>query len=1412
MTTMPVRDKNAETARRLALRTLLRKRLSERAQRERGPIAQPTPVVGPRPEEPRGLAERLQLPFSPYEPAAGLATGFAGQAVQKLKSFQPRREFQETPAFQPRTPSQALGAGFAQSIGLGTEQLDPLSAALIASTGGAAGIGMGLKTALASARLAPGFARGVAATAAGKLGAPRTGLRILGKPSEVAGATKPVRRTPMEELAESALKVVAKSRKAAAKPIAKPPIGKPTEPVAPKAVTRTLSPRELIAKQGGYITAEDDIGAMVKQHGDFAVVVKDVNGERAIFNASRVQRELANPAFSERVREIFVQQDITPVSAPEIPSGFMSSLRSQGAAPIQGAKQIGSLADIGGVRLSSEAKSVTPAQQAKFVEAITDNELRGILAQSGVKEIRIQPSYKFGLSEQANISKSSGVLNINADVIDAKKTILHELGHAALKNMTPSEKAIFLERAKISRNPAVAGYLRTDSFEEAAAELMYTDATFRLAAPKAAAPQAAGGAPPVGVGARLEAPPPAAAPETPVQATSRIKGIQQKGQQAPESVALPEAKEAHVEFAAPDGPRPPKPPPGAKGGPAPSEEPADIVRQIAEKATKGERPDQTLLRFHEAAIGNELRRNGIIIRDGNAKFKALGIGVMRRGQLVPRTEDIPKLDALYNALHNPSKVASGEVKVPQGYEAIYRELRDITDWEQAARLDFDPNMAMVQDYFYRGWKPPEGAVVGVTQGRPLVKTPAFKKLRVAATYQELRDAGFEPLFWNPYQQWGLSRMQGTKYREQMELVAHLKGMGDDFARPHAGGPIPEGWRVPEVGPAFEGKPFATTDAATGEPVAMFTRRWIVPDRVANTLENIYGKRPSIGKVIIGGRTLDPLAVIDWLTFVPKRAKLMFSFFQQVDFLERAGAGSWSRMVDALQAGRPVEAVKALAQYPKTVSTVIRVNFSPGFRQTLARQLDSTEPLISGRPGVHLKGISEAGLSTFDPAMFRWEEMDKVARVVAQETGILGKGFRLAHAVGDLESAMRRGLFEGVYPAAMITDIRNNIAPMAARMNPKMNAAQLNGTIARIVNIKYSSIPASQSVLQNRVLRETLRRVFFSIGESEGLLRQAAGAIRGPNAAFWRKHWLGTYLFVIATASAIHFASTGKPLPKERYSPVSKDKWGPLPFGYNTRFASPTIPLKGRGGAELTLDVVGQMDTALRILNPGSFITARESVPIRALVNQLSGTDFYKTPIDDVGPGGVVSRTAQLLQDLFSPIGAGGLASEAARRTIPGAEKVISEGETRLGTAGLGIQATGLNLRAATREMRLRSTIGPQAGATLVEMEKLGAPLGYVTRKLDMRPGVKGGEVELTSAQREQLQWLTDDVVVRGLAETFAAPEFQRLSDESKKEVVKEYITKLRAAARDQFRLQLTQDSARQKLQGLRKLPEAVGAR
>lgn len=709
-------------------------------------------------------------------------------------------------------------------------------------------------------------------------------------------------------------------------------------------------------------------------------------------------------------------------------------------------------------------------------------------------------------------------------------------------------------------------------------------------------------------------------------------------------------------------------------------EPEDVLARIVRERTPGEKPGETLLRVHAGALQEAETEAAIIVAQGKARLESLGIGKSTRDRLVLREQDIPELDELFNALNNPSAVARGEVAVPAKFADDYTSLRDLTDWEEGFRLDFDSTMATIHDYFYRGWKPPKGLFTdkGIPVRGQLGRPAPFTNPRVDASYQEMRELGFEPLFWNPYEQWRVSRLQGVRQRQQMELIRDFKDVG--LARPDATGKGIEGWRTPRVGPAFEGKPF-TAKAADGTDAVMWTQRWVLPDEFAKRLENMYGVAPSPGKVHVGGKEVDLLKVVDAITFLPKRFKLFGTVFQQKDFLTRSFVGSWTKAVDELKLGRPVSAVKSLAVWPKSAYQMIQANLGPQTRLKLKQTLNSTTPILPDRPGVNFRGIQRAGLSTIDVTILPGN-IDEVARTVATESGLLGVK-KVTRLIGDIESAMRRGLFEGIYPAAQITDIRNNIAPMLARQWPSATDAQLNGMIARITNIKYSTIPASQSVFQNQVLREVLRRVFFSIGESEGLLKQGVGAIRGPQAAFWRKHWIGAYIGVIAVANAIHFASTGQPLPAERWTPISKTNFGALPIGYNRDFASPNIPLTDRTSTQLMIDLMDQLDTVFRVLDPGAFLSSRESVPIRAVANQYTGTDFFGQPIDEVGPGGIISRTLQLATDLFAPIGFGQAGLQIAREVIPGAKGLIPEGESRIGLFGHALQSVVINVEAAS---------------------------------------------------------------------------------------------------------------------------------
>lgn len=822
------------------------------------------------------------------------------------------------------------------------------------------------------------------------------------------------------------------------------------------------------------------------------------------------------------------------------------------------------------------------------------------------------------------------------------------------------------------------------------------------------------------------------------------------GEEVP--LRLPDELAVDPHIAKGDPGPPPKEPPGA-----PPRGPDDPeFDDILDAAIKGEKPDQALMRRHQGVVDARASQFAVEVTDNNKELVRIGLGQHFRGSVVAKTEG--SFDELNSLLHNPGAVARGERVVPDELRPIYDKLRAQTDWEQAARIDFDPDQALVEDYFYRGWKPPEGLFTGAPQRGPLGRNPSFRLPRVDATYDEMFEAGFRPMFENPAEQARHSQLMGIKYREQSRLIAKMQA--SEMALPVKGGPIPEGWRVPEVGPAFQGKPYAD-----GVGVS-YTRQWAVLDSMANRLENIYGKMPRLGKGEIFEKTVDFQKVVDALTFIPKRAKLVGSVFQHLDFLQRSHSGAWTGFVDAIRRGDPAAGVVHLAKWPKSAADIVHSTFSPGARARLAKLGVDPKPLWKDRKISNLM-LREEGLSLRDPTL--GIDLDDVIRQVKQEPRIVKLGKAPIRALDALERQWRQGLFQGTYPAAILSDVKNNIGPMLLRQHPEATDRQLAGMIAKAANKLYSVVPESQSVIQNKQARWFLTRFLFSLGENEGLLRSFTGAISGPNAALFRTRLVGTYLGLMTLASTIHFASTGKPLPLDRFVPVSKDKFGPLPFGYNTDFASPTLPIKGRGGVDIDLDLVMQQDTIFRILDPKSFLNARFSVPVSTIRNQVAGTDFFGAPIDTVGPGGIFSRTSQLVQDMFAPIGAGQAGLEIFRNNVEESEGLITPGEGRLGTAGLGIQAGGVNLRAErTPELldRIRGEVLRDRGieesyeeitATDLPLkneidaeveERIGGELEIRGETAKLRgqqtPQAEGFEALEATRERQQVEQLADD--------------------------------------------------------------------
>jgi len=698
------------------------------------------------------------------------------------------------------------------------------------------------------------------------------------------------------------------------------------------------------------------------------------------------------------------------------------------------------------------------------------------------------------------------------------------------------------------------------------------------------------------------------------------------------------------------------------------------IETVFEKIIPGEKPDIGVLRLYEGGLntqGMEIKRD---LDLGNRALKALKIGKPSGTSRV--VERFGEGEDLFKALH-------GEGPIPPRLQSVFDDLKAAVDRETAATLDFDPKFMAHPDYFPRGWREidvtPPNRVSAPTGRGPIGAVPGFSKPRVDESFTEILEKTYtradgsqyklEPISWNPYEMLAVRRVAGAEFREQKTLVARLRQTGQAVV---ADGPLPEGWRVPRVGPAFEGRPkIAPPDASNAAPSFFgFTDRIATTDRVADVLENQYGRSVSLGK--------GPEAVLSALQGA-KRAKLLASLFQQVDFSTRTGFSMWGGAMGDLLSGKPVSAIAKLVRAPVEIGNVLRMNVSPQGRAAIRDEILSGNPIFKGRAGISLRGVAEAGWQQQDITLIRRDISNTLKDVAARNTaeGLLALPSAAKRNLLRLEAANSRGLFDGVYPQAQTVALKNWILPRLMRQHPEWTDAQIMGNAATEVNKAFSTLGHYQTWFKNPYVNHLTRNLIFSTNEAQAILRGAGSTFLGPNKRLWSEFYLGGALFLGTVANLVHMATTTletgqpSPLPIDRYNPLRTSEETPLGVEYNPSYMSPDLPLRGEEGRRLMLDTVGQMDTAFRVLDPMWFVRSRFSVGLSAVTNQIQGRDFYWNDIDTVGPKGVVSRGAQLVSDLYEPIGA----AHIRQGLGIGAEK-----SEPVGLAGEAVQATGLNVR------------------------------------------------------------------------------------------------------------------------------------
>tara|TARA_Y100000310_G_C20674881_1_gene812418 strand:+ start:180 stop:2942 length:2763 start_codon:yes stop_codon:yes gene_type:complete len=669
-----------------------------------------------------------------------------------------------------------------------------------------------------------------------------------------------------------------------------------------------------------------------------------------------------------------------------------------------------------------------------------------------------------------------------------------------------------------------------------------------------------------------------------------------------------------------------------------------------------ERFEQAVMRKWEGARNAE----NLSLEDWfntNAKVKMAGV-----------TADEATMRPLFEALHGERAIET----LPANLRPIYDDIDNLRRLESQDMLEFldeavdaDRGISLPYDagalagkvmahpdYFWRAWRhKPTGTVI---TGR-LGARPGFVKPRVDASFGEMVEAGYEPVSWNPYVMMAQRRLSGLEHRESAKLVNRLKQAGkalpeDEYLALENIGAV-KNWRQPrDVGPALGGWPL---------PDGTYTPRLYVPPDVAGFLETSFGRRPQIH---VGGKNI--VEGIRHVSNALKRIKLVGSLFQHVDFGARSLFVTFTPT--ALRRGGPF-------RYPSLVYRLLKNTYVPNARNNLRKQLLSTDEIVPNT-GVSNKMLIEEGWGVHGDISAIRREASRFLR----EEGAAGN-WATEHAprVVKVLDFFESGLFDGLYREAQRHALETFIVPVVKRQHPDWTARQVAGESAARVNEMFSTLGSWQTVLKDPALKEFAQTLMFSTNESEAMIRQGLGLVHGNSKRFWGEYYLGVFLGLATVGNVINLAATGKPLPKEAYSPLKlNDPYAPFKVGYNSQFLSPQIPLvKGRNGTPVYLDTVGQMDTALRwATDPASATAARYNVVPRAVANQVQGETFFGEKLE-----GPVQRGVQAAIDVGLPIPAAS-AIEAVRQVSPAVAGVVPEQEGRLGTTGSLLQATGINLR------------------------------------------------------------------------------------------------------------------------------------
>ena len=666
------------------------------------------------------------------------------------------------------------------------------------------------------------------------------------------------------------------------------------------------------------------------------------------------------------------------------------------------------------------------------------------------------------------------------------------------------------------------------------------------------------------------------------------------------------------------------------------------------------------------AIGLELENFVLTGRQLLLRAAGRGVKIDREGMTplfralhgeVPKESLSPALRQMFDQIDEVRKLEDADMK------AFIENARG-TEFEDYMAFDLDQfqdRMIATPDYFPQLWKK-DGVEIATGQ---IGARPGFTLPR-AGSFSEMVAQGYTPMSWDPYKMMALRKLAGVNWRETVIFLGRAKrnDLAVPFAELEARG-MSRTHRVPRgVGSAFEGRLVQTTDAG-GIPQSIRTPQWALPNEMASFVETMWGRRPS---AYIGDKEV--IGYIRKFRNGFKSAKLFASFFQHMDISLRTSASLFT--LHGLKRGGPL-------RLPSMAARLLQAQWSTGYRNEIRQRYLSTAPIKGHEDlGISYKMLVEEGLGVSGDITVIQREIADTLTDIERATNPVGKA---RQKIVDANKFFQSGLFDGVYREGISWSLESFIIPAIRKQHPTWTARQVAAEAASNANVMFSSLPQWQSVLKDPWVRELGQTLFFSTNETEGLLRSFFGTMVGPRKAFWLQYYGGMMLTLAFFGNLINMAANGKPLPPESYSPI--DVGNPYSFtgvGYSTRFMSPQLPqwmgFSGREGSPLHLDIVGQMDTAFRVVSdPIGATAARVNVPVRAVVNQVRGTNFFGEELS------VAQRPGQLLTDLYGPIGMTS-ALGAFTEGIPQLKTVLPEGEARMGVRGQLLEGiAGVGMRA-----------------------------------------------------------------------------------------------------------------------------------